>query len=308
MNGGTRQREGQVFRSGFVAIVGAPNVGKSTLVNRLVDFKLSIVSPRPQTTRHIIRGVLTADAYQMVFLDTPGLMRRAADTLEERMVKRIGDAIADADVALVLAEPRAPGPIEERLAGELASRRQPAVLAFNKVDTLGGKGVPAEVETAYRGLYAFAEVVQVSALTGQGMEALLRALAERLPPGEPFFDAEEVTDRSERFLAGELVREAVFTTYSDEVPYETAVLVDEFREADLEHGGKDYIRVVLYVNRESQRGIVLGRGGQTLKQVGVQARQAIEEMLGRPVHLELWVKARPRWRKSVPFLKELEYY
>ena len=304
-----RQRSADTpYRAGFVAILGAPNVGKSTLLNRLVQFHLSIVSPRPQTTRHVIRGVLSGDGYQIVFLDTPGLMRRARDVLEERMVKRIGDAVSDADLALVLAEPRPPGPIEERLAAEVAARRRPALLAFNKVDTLRDRGALAGLEAVYRRLHPFVEVVAVSALTGEGLDLLTEALVRHLPEGEPFFDPEEVTDRSERFLAGELVREAVFTTYGQEVPYETAVRVEEFREGDPEHAGKDYLRVVLYVNRETQRRILVGRGGQALKQVGVQARQAIEEVLGRPVHLELWVKTRPRWRKNVPFLKELEYY
>ncbi len=215
--------------------------------------------------------------------------------------------IDDADLVLFIAEPRTPGPIEQQLLAEIVARRRPAVMALNKSDTVDAATV-AKLLNVYRQLHPFLAVTAVSALNGDGVDTLMRSVVERLPEGEPVFDDDDVTDRTERFLAGEMVREAVFATYEREVPYQTAVVVDAFREADPEHGGKDYISVILYVDRDSQKSILIGREGQAHRQVGTQARLAIEETLGRPVHLELWVKTKRHWRKDVAFLKELEYY
>ena len=294
------------FKAGAVAIIGRPNTGKSTLLNVFVKFKLSAVSPRPQTTRHKVLGIATTDRYQIAFLDTPGIPYRAQDELNRRLLTRAVEALDEADLVVMLVEPRPPGDIERRLVEELKKTGKPAILAVNKID-LVKKPDLLPVMDAYSRLHPFLEIVPISALMADGLDVLLEAVLGHLPEGEPQFPPEEITDRTERFLASEIIREQVFNIYAQEVPYAVAVEVETFRERDEEHGGKDYISATLYVQKDSQKGILIGRGGEMLKKIGTQARQAIEALLQRPVHLELWVKVYPHWSKDKAFLQRIGY-
>ncbi len=294
------------MKVGVVAIVGAPNVGKSTLLNRLVGQRLAIVSPKPQTTRHRVLGVMTGEGFQALLLDTPGVMRRARDELDRRMLKTVRGVIQEADVVLMVVEPQPPGELERRIAAHIRDAGKPAILAVNKVDA-AKPGEAAAAKLACAPLFDFAAAVEVSALQGGGVPALVEAMVAKLPEGsEPLYPPDQLTDRPERFLAAELVREQLYLQYGQEIPYMTAVEIDEFREARPSEGrDKDLIRAVIYVAKESQKGILIGKGGAALKKVGAAARAEIEQALGRPIFLELWVKVRRDWRKSADFLNQL---
>ncbi|HXG62997.1 MAG TPA: GTPase Era [Planctomycetota bacterium] len=294
-------------RAGVVALVGRPNVGKSTLLNRLVGEKLAITSPKPQTTRHKVLGILTGPGYQALLLDTPGLMEKARDELDRRMLGRAEEALKESDVAALLVEPRPPEPADRDLAARVAAAARKVILAVNKIDTVPADARAAAVE-AHAASGGFAETLALSALSGEGVDAFRDALVRHLPPGEPLYPADQVTDRDDRFLAAEALREKIYALYGEEIPYDTAVEIEEYREARPEEGkNKDYIRAVVYVNKESQKPILIGKGGQALKQLGAAARRDIEAILARPVFLEVWVKTRPRWRKDPGFLRHLGY-
>ena len=296
---------GAAYRAGFVAIVGRPNVGKSTLLNRALGVKLAAVSPRPQTTHVRILGVLTSDAYQAAFLDTPGYLGRPRDEMDRRMVQEGARALEEADVAVLVVEPRLPGGVERAMVDDLRRRGLPAIVAINKVDSVGKASLLPVIE-AYAGLDAFTEIVPISALRHDGIGLLLDLIVQRLPEAEaPLFPTGHLTDRSEQFLVSEIVREKVFHLFRQELPYAAAVTVEEWEEESEQHGGKTHIAVRIHPERDSQRGILLGKGGLALKEVGVQARRDIEALLGKPVFLELWVRPRPRWRKDPAFLRRL---
>ena len=298
--------ERPAYRSGTVAIVGRPNVGKSTLLNVLLDYKLAIMSPKPQTTRHQLLGLLSGPGYQVAFLDTPGLMQRARDLLDRRMRSRVLAALHEADLAVLVVEAKPPGAIETRIMEALKEGRRPAILAINKIDRVAKPRLLPVIEEYLR-RFPFLEAVPVGALARDGTALLLDRIVAHLPEAEPIHETDAVTDRPERFLVEELVREQLFHLYGQEVPYDTAVEVEEFRESSPEEGRKDLIRAVVYVNRQSQRHILVGRAGAALKEVGMRSRGQIEEMLGRPVFLELWVRVRPGWRQDEGFLRELGY-
>lgn len=295
------------FRAGFVAIVGRPNVGKSTLLNELLKLKLSAASSKPQTTRYSIMGIRHAEKSQAVFLDTPGRLSRPRDELDRRMLHDSGTAIDQADVAVLVVEPRAPGDTERWLAQAIAERKCPAILAVNKIDTVRNKASLLPVMDAYRALHPFQELVPISAAGDDGLERLADLIVQQLPVSEPLFPADRFTDRSEQFLVAEIVREKVYRLYGDELPRSTAVGIDEFQRDSPDHGGKLYVRALVYLEREGQKAIIIGRNGQALKNVGVQARADIEALLEAPVHLELWVKVRPKWRDKPGFLETLGF-
>lgn len=278
-------------RAGVVALLGRPNAGKSSLLNRLLGQKLAIVTAKPQTTRSRILGVLTRPGAQLLLLDTPGLhdaarpLNRALNAIAEE----VGD---DCDVALLLVDPRAPWDAQHAaLRDRLAARRTPVLVVSTKADL--GLAPHAEAELA------------VSAQTGAGIEALLARVAALLPPSPALYDAETVTDRSLRFLAAEEIREAVFEELEEEVPYAVAVEIDAFDESKPD-GVR--IRATLWVERDSQKGIVLGQGGRKIKAIGQRARQAIGELVGGPAHLSLWVKVDPRWARKPKRLQALGYW
>ena len=295
------------FRAGFVAIVGRPNVGKSTTLNHLLRLKLAAATPKPQTTRYNLLGILNGPGYQVLLLDTPGRLGRVRDELDRRMLRASVDAIDQADLVVLMCEPRSPGGAEKRIVAEIRERSRPAILAINKVDELRRKETLLPIIREYAELFPFEAVVPISASLNDGLELLVSETVTRLPQSEPFFPPEQVTDRSQQFLAAEAIREHVYLLYEDELPRSTAVGIESFRPNSAEHDGKTYIDAVIYLERESQKGIVIGKGGQALKQVGVSARADLERLLGQPVYLDLWVKTRPKWRQRAGFLEDLGF-
>lgn len=288
------------MKSGYISIIGEPNVGKSTLLNRLVAIKLAIVSSKPQTTRNRILGILTEDDYQCYFLDTPGIIQPTYE-LQVLMVKQIKRALEDADVIVWMIDPwfRAENFNQEIFQH---SRRQPIISVINKIDLVPKSQLLPIIDTIKR--YDVKEIIPISALTGEGVEDLKKTIFHCLPEGPFLYSPEELSDSPERFFVAELVRERVFEYFKKEIPYATAVVIDEFKEREK---GKDYIRAVIYVEKKSQKGILIGKNGEALKKVGEEARKQIEKFLGRKVYLDLWVKVKEKWRKDKKFLKELGY-
>lgn len=298
-------------RSGFVAVVGKPNVGKSTLMNAYLGQKIAIVSDKPQTTRNRLLGILTLERErgdltdaQIVFVDTPGI-HQPLHKLGEYMVEAAVRAIPDADLVLFLVDvSRPPGDEDRRIAGLLGEHcRVPALLVLNKMDLSALETVSAQVD-AYRALGAFDDWLLISALHGDRLDDLLLEAVERLPLGPRYYPKEQVTDQQLRFMAAELVREQVLHHLRQEVPYSVAVVVEEFKER-----GEDmtYISASIFVERDTQKAIILGRGGTMIKRVGQDARREIEQLLGTRVFLELWVKVRKKWRKDEKELQRLGY-
>jgi GTP-binding protein Era len=288
---------GADVKSGYIAIIGRPNVGKSTLLNVLLNSKVAAVSPKPQTTRQRVVGIANGPDYQMLFLDTPGILEPRYP-LQRLMEKEIGAALADADVVLLVVEPfELPDPANP----PLATRRSPlvTVVAINKVDKVAKPELLPVIE-AYAKL-GFDPIVPISALKGVGVAELREALKARLPEGEPYYPQDQLTTQPEKFFVGELIREQIFFNYGEEIPYSTIVEITEFKE---QAGRKDVIRATIYVERDSQKAILIGRGGEALKRLGTKARQKIEAFLERPVFLELLVKVKAGWRKDETFIRE----
>jgi GTPase len=300
----------QEFRSGFVALVGRPNVGKSTLLNALVGERVAIATPRPQTTRTRIRGVVHRPGCQIVFVDTPGIHTRDWQ-LNRFMLGEARAALGEVDLAVLLVEARGRGSRpdedeEDRLVLELlAAARVPALLAINKVDTLPDKGRLLPLMQAYATLGRFEELIPVSALRQEGLEPLLLAIEARLKEGPAYFPPELYTDQSERLMVAELVREAAMLRTEDEIPYSLAVHVDAFDEQP----GRGLVRILatVYVERDSQKGILIGKGGRQLKEIGSAARKAIEDLLGCKVFLGLTVKVAPDWSRTLGGLRKVGY-
>lgn len=294
------------FRAGYIALIGRPNVGKSTLMNALMGQKIAAVSPRPQTTRQRQLGILTLPQAQLVFMDTPG-MHKPVHKLGEYMNQVAEDALKDADVILWLVDASvSPTPEDLRIAERLKSMNDlpPVLLGLNKIDLLD-KDLLSERTQQYQSLYPFEQVIPFSATRGDGRDELMQALIDRLPPGEALFDPDQITDLYEREIAADLIREAALLHLRDEVPHAIAVRIDEFTERG-EEGA--YIHATLFVERESHKGIVIGKGGEMLKKIGSSARQEIEAMSGRRVFLELKVKVNPNWRNKPDALRWLGYY
>lgn len=297
---------GETSRCGYVAIAGVPNVGKSTLLNALVGMKLSIISPKPQTTRRNVIGVLSAGSYQAILVDTPGLLDPAY-RLHQVMQQHARNAIEGSDVLLLMIDAselvgKDPGP-DMRAALEAAGDRTPVVLALNKVDRAPKPGLLPLMERCLE-LYDFRAMVPISALKEDGVEELLQEVVSCLPKGPRLYPDEMITDQPERFFIAELVREVVFHRFGQEIPYATMTRVEEMEERG--RGEKDYIRVNVYVERPSQKGILLGKGGKAIREVGTRARREIEAFLDRPVYLDLWVKVKEDWRREESRLKELD--
>ena len=288
------------FRSGLVAIVGRANVGKSTLVNALLGQKLSIVSAKPHTTRHRLLGVLNGSDFQAALIDTPGFLRKGRDQLDAAMARQLSGALGDAHAVILAAEPRYPGEVEQTLIAQIAAAGVPSLLVLTKTDTIA-KNKLLPVIARYAETHPFAEIVPVSALEEDGLTLLAEAIGAHLPEQDALFPPEMLTDRTTRFLVGELVREKIFELYAHEVPYDTAVEVVAFEER--EGGSPDYIRAVVYVDTPSQKRLLIGRGGAALKEVGVLARPEIEALRGRPAFLELWVKVNTKWRRKAGFIQ-----
>jgi GTP-binding protein Era len=289
------------FACGYVAVAGRPNVGKSTLVNKLLSYPLSIVSRKPQTTRHKLLGVLTGDAYQVMLLDSPGLMAPRY-ALQQLMVKAAWSAIDEADLVLLVTEPR-----EDRLDGEtrilerLTEMRKKAVLAINKIDLVSKPDLLPLIEF-YRGLFAFEEIVPISALRDDGLEILKDVIVSRLPRQPAFYPQGELTDRPQRFFVGEIVRQKVFELFGEEIPYSVAVVVEDYKERDR---SRDYVKAVVACERDSQKAILIGRRGEAIKRLGKAARADIEALVGKQIYLELRVEVRENWRRRDSAVKGL---
>ncbi|PIU44897.1 MAG: GTPase Era [Ignavibacteriales bacterium CG07_land_8_20_14_0_80_59_12] len=297
----------QTFRAGYAAIIGEPNVGKSTLMNAFLGQKISIVTPKPQTTRHRVLGIMSGENYQVVFLDTPGIITPKY-RLQEVMMDTARSALADADVVLFMVDVKRVDAVSvedqnEQTLGLLRVTSKPVLLVLNKIDLIH-KDALLPMLDAFGKLYPFREMIPVSALTGDGVRDITRSLVTLLPLNEPFYPPDMLSEQSERFFAGEIVREKIFEKFREEVPYSTAVRIVDFKERE---AGKDYINADIIVERESQKAILIGKGGKALREVGLSARRDIEEFLGRPVYLELRVKVREKWRDSDAWLKRLGY-
>ena len=292
------------FRSGFVTILGRPNVGKSTLINRLLGEKIAVTTEKPQTTRHRILGILTSPTSQMILLDTPGI-HRARSPLNLAMVETALAALGEADVVCFLIDGTDPsGAGTRHLAGRLESSQAPVMAAINKIDLLGEDEGKSAVDTV-RGVGTYADVIPVSALTGRGLKRLVRALEELLPPGPKYFPDDQLTDLSIRFLTQEIIREKIMLMTEQEIPYAAAVEVTEFTEP--KGKGTTRIRATIHVERASQKGMLIGRDGRMLKGIGSLARKDIEKLIGAPVFLGLWVKVEKNWSKRTEVLKRFGY-
>ncbi len=291
-------------KSGFVSIIGRPNVGKSTLMNHLIGQKIAITSSKPQTTRNRIRTVYTDERGQIVFLDTPGI-HKARNKLGAFMVETAEKAVYEADVILWLVEPVSfIGENEQIISESLKKARQPVLLVINKIDTVTKQQID-EAEQMYRGLMDYTRVLRVSALRNTGASKVLDAIFEYLEPGPMYYDEDTVTDQPVRQIAAEIVREKALRLLSDEIPHGVAVTIDRMTQR------KDHIWDIdasVICERESHKGIIIGKGGQMLKKIGIQARQDIEKLLEDQVNLKLWVKVRENWRDSDLYMKNFGYH
>jgi GTP-binding protein Era len=297
------------FRSGFVCILGRPNAGKSTLLNALVGEKLAIISPKPQTTRNRIQGVVHVPKRngkgggQIVLIDTPGV-HKPDSSLGRKMLVEVREALEGCDLVLVIMDlTRKLDPRDEFALDLLRHTGAKAFLILNKVDLIREKSKLLPLIEEYRKLYDFAEVIPISALKRKGLDTLLQAIIEALPAGPAYFPEDQITDQPARFMAAEIIREQVLLNTSEEIPYATTVIVDTFEE------GQRLTRIAstIYCERQGQKGILVGKGGQMLKKIGTAARMQIERMLGTKVFLELYVKAEPGWRDSRRFVEELDW-
>ncbi|MGI5967268.1 GTPase Era [Anaerotruncus rubiinfantis] len=292
-------------KSAFVAIVGKPNVGKSSLLNALVGEKVAIVSNKPQTTRTRITGVLTKDDTQFVFIDTPGL-HKPRTKLSEYMNQQVTDSVADVDVAVLVVEPM--GEIhkaEQDLIASFKAQRIPAILAINKIDTVSAKEKLMSRILAFSQAYDFEAIVPISALRGDAVDELLGELAKFAAPSPFFFDADTLTDQPERVIVAEIVREKLLRSLREEIPHGTAVAVERMKER--EGGGILDIEVQIYCEKDSHKGMIIGKGGEMLKKVGSQAREDIERFLGCKVNLKCWVKVREDWRNRENIIRSFGY-
>jgi GTP-binding protein Era len=291
-------------RSGFVAVVGRPNVGKSTLMNAYLGQKIAIVSEKPQTTRNRLLGILTRDDAQIVFVDTPGI-HAPLHKLGEVMVATAVRAIPDADVVLFMVDASVPPTGEDALVADAIraeGEELPVVMALNKADLLSSPESPYADD--YLALLQPAAWLLVSATRGDNRDELLDQVVAHLPLGPRYYPEDQITDQQTRFIAAELIREAALRRLRQEVPYALAVVVDEFKRRDED---MTYIGATIFVERDSQKGIVIGQGGRTLKDIGRAARTEIEKLLDTRVFLELWVKVRPKWRKKEEELRRMGY-
>lgn len=293
------------FRSGYVAIIGAPNVGKSTLLNALLKQKISITAPKPQTTRNRILGILTGSDHQIILVDTPGI-HRVTDEFNRTLVDTALSTLSEANVVCLMIEPdRAGRQTEDFILENLRRIDTPAVLGINKVDALKDKSDLLPLIARYRDRLNFHVIVPISALTGDGVTELLGEIVSLLPEGPQFYPDEYVTDQPERFFVAELVREKIFHLTQQEIPYAVAVKVEQFTE--FPEKNRVEIDAVINVERDSQKAIIIGKGGQMLKEIGTQARKEMETFLGCRVHLNLFVRVQKNWRKDPRALLEFGY-
>ncbi len=291
------------FRSGFVALIGRPNVGKSTLMNHILGQKVAITSDKPQTTRNRIHGVYTTDEGQIIFIDTPGV-HKPKHKLGDYMMQVVRNTLSEVDLILFLTDvTQSKGSGERFILQLLESIDTPVILVMNKIDQIHPDDLLPRID-AYRHQFSFAEVVPVSALLGNNVTTLLSVIFRYLPEGPMYYPAEQTTDHPESFIVAELIREKILHLTREEIPHSVAVVVEEMQRRD---GDVVYVRANIYTERESQKGILIGKGGRMLKQVGQLARQEIEALFGSRVYLDLWVKVKEDWRNRDLLLKSFGF-
>ncbi len=293
-------------KSGYVAIIGKPNVGKSTLMNALIGQKLSITTKKPQTTRKNILGILSDENYQIIFLDTPGILKPTY-LLQEKMLEYVLNSVKDADVLVFMidisTDPNAAALQDEKVREIINRVNIPKIMVVNKID-LSNETALNNIIKSIEKTGLFKKVIPVSATLGANVSEVLNAILEYLPEGPKYYPDEQLSDRDERFFVSELIREKIFEFYRDEVPFSTEVIIEEFKEREK---GKDYILANIIVEKETQKPIIIGKNGEQIKKLGKVAREAVENFLGRPVFLELRVKVRPKWRSNPNILKRFGY-
>jgi GTPase len=295
------------IKSGYVAILGLPNAGKSTLMNALLGQKLSITTPKPQTTRKRILGILSSENYQMIFLDTPGILKPGY-LLQEKMIEWVNDSIKDADIIVLIIDVSSDAEGESTLKNEfvieqILKKNKPKLLLLNKVDLTTQENVKRLIKK-FEETKSFEKVIPISALINFNIIDVFNTILEFLPEGPKYYPDDIASDENERFFVAEIIREKVFELYKEEIPYSTEVLVNEFKERD---DKKDYIQADIIVEKESQKGIIIGKGGIAVKKLGLDARKAVENFLQREVYLELRVKVKNKWRSDEKMLKMFGY-
>ena len=289
-------------KTGFIAIVGRPNVGKSTLLNSLLGEKVAIVSKKPQTTRNRITGILTEGENQFVFMDTPGMLN-PKNKLGDFMVRTITNTIGDVDAAILVVDAAKPvSDIERSILDRLTKQKTPVILAINKTDAVNGSKV-AECIIAYSSLCDFAAVVPMSAIKNEGVRAVVDEASKLLHEGDWFFPSDMITDQPERVIAAEIIREKLLRTLNDEIPHGTAVVIEGFEEKPT----IIKIRAEIYCEKDSHKGIIIGKGGAELKKVGTWAREDMEAFFGTQVHLDLWVRVKENWRDNQNLLNSFGF-
>ena len=289
-------------KSGFVALVGRPNVGKSTLMNRLIGQKVAITSAKPQTTRNKISGIYTEDDMQVVFVDTPGIFKSHSD-LDEYMDKASLSSLKDVDLVMFMVDAKEAGKGEEYVAGLLKDLDIPVFLVINKIDQVHPNELLPIIDS-YQAVGKFEEFLPISARQGNGVDDLLKSLKDYLPEGPQYYASDEVTDRPEYFVVAEMIREQILRLTDQEVPHSTAVWVDQMNQRI---NGKLQIDATIFVEKDGQKRIIIGQRGSMIKQIGMRSRKEIENLLGEKVNLKLWVKVRRNWRQDPAFLKSIGY-
>ncbi len=291
------------FKSGYVSIIGEPNVGKSTLLNAMMGEKLAIVTPKPQTTRNRITGILSDDSYQIIFLDTPGVLTPKY-RLHDEMLKAAYNAMTDADLVLYMVDAsRLNASIEEKILNELKKAAQQVILVINKIDLIPNPAL-LPIIASYQDKFPFLELIPISATAEDGVSQLHEFIIKHLPEGPPYFPPDQLSDLPERFFVSETIREKIFLRTSQEIPYASGVVVEEFKARP---SGKIYISAMLYVERQSQKGILVGKGGKTIKRIGQLARTEIEQFLETTVFLDMRVSVKPDWRRDERKLRDMGY-
>lgn len=293
----------QAFKSGFVAIIGRPNVGKSTLMNQVIGQKIAIMSDKPQTTRNKIHGVYTSEQQQIVFLDTPGIHKRQSK-LGDYMNQTALNTLGEVEAALFLIDAsEGMGGGDRYIAEQLKNVRTPVILVMNKIDKIEPEALLPLIEE-YRKLHDFAEIVPVSAMLGSNVSTLLEQLGKYLPEGPQYYPDDQVTDHPEQFVCAELIREKILQMTREEVPHSIAVTIEDMKVQD---NGVVYISAVIFVERDSQKGIIIGKQGALLKEVGKRARHDIQNLLGSKIFMDLWVKVKKDWRNQDRVLRDLGF-
>ena len=288
-------------RSGFVNILGNPNVGKSTIMNAMVGEKLSIITPKVQTTRHRIMGIVNGDDFQIVYSDTPGILKPKYK-LQESMMGFVNIALTDADIIIYVTDVTEKMDPEGEYIDRIRESGIPVIIVVNKIDLTNQDTLGQIVETWHQ-VFKGSEIIPVSALKNFNLDILLKSILEKLPEGQPYFPKDQLTDRHERFFASEIIREKILRYYQKEIPYSVEIEIESFREEK----GLSSIRAIINVARESQKGIIIGHKGQMLKRVGTEARKDMEDFFGRKIFLELYVKVLKEWRDKPTMLKRFGY-